>query len=436
MTVSCEMTSPGIHLFVEKRNHRLQYTVFEIFMRRMGISAVLVADIDDFEAHTGPKLNYSTQTVSEGIPTLAPLGILFEKRIQPHEIEWSVEGDLLFPIQNHVLGFDPLAAIFYLLSRYEEYLPHRKDEHGRFLSEQSVLVEANCHQVPLVELYVDRLFEWLAGFYPSLKRSKSSYTPWVTLDVDQLFSMKAKGLVRSVVSTARDALRGRLMERTSVMLGRKSDPNDIYDRVDAILQPKQLRPVFFMQVGESSRYDVNNPPHLYDVRQRINEIALSGEIGLHPSYYSSERDGTIARELERLRQITSSGVSKSRQHFLRFILPQTFRTLAESGVTDDFSIGFHDRNGFRAGTCKPFGLFDLEKDETIQLTMYPMAWMDLVATRNFPREQDAWEELDRLLSAVKAHGGHFVSTWHPDVMAASDEHYSTWNIFERFVEHA
>jgi hypothetical protein len=35
------------------------------------------------------------------------------------------------------LPFDPLAATFYLVSRYEEYLPFIPDEHGRFPAKQS-----------------------------------------------------------------------------------------------------------------------------------------------------------------------------------------------------------------------------------------------------------------------------------------------------------
>jgi len=430
------MSGSNIYIFVEQRNHRIQYVTSEIFDRRLGIRATILSDLDDFEAHTGPKLNYSTLSVSEGIPSLTPAGILFEKRIQPQEMEIEANPDpVIFPIRNHALGFDPLAACFFLLTRYEEYLPHREDEHGRYLFDQSVIVKAGLHRRPLVEEFTERMWDWLKEFYPSLGRSVTSFDPQITIDVDQLFSMKAKGLVRSMLSTVRDTLRGKLVERTAVMLGRKLDPNDIYERVASFLTNTNIKPVYFFQVGESSRYDINNPPHLYAVRQRINEIALNGSIGLHPSYYSSERPDLLTQELDRLRQITSSGVVLSRQHYLRFRLPQTFRELAELGVTDDYSMGYHDRNGFRAGSCKPFALFDLEKDETIQLIMHPMTWMDLCSMREHPREEDAWNELSALLDQVKLYGGECITTWHPEVLVASNEHYSSWNLFERFIQH-
>ena len=437
MKGSCEMSVSTIYIFVEKRNHRIQYVASEIFDRRLGMETVLLSDLDDFEAHTGPKLNYSTQSVSDGIPCLSPAGILFEKRIQPQEVELESDPDpILFPIRNHALGFDPLAACFYLLSRYEEYLPHREDEHGRYQFDQSLIVKAGLHRRPLVEEFTERMWNWLKEFYPALERHVGAFDPQITIDVDQLFSMKAKGLVRSMLSTARDTLRGKLLERSAVMLGRKLDPNDIYDRVSSLMVDAKSRPLYFFQVGESSRYDINNPPHLYAVRQRINEIALNGGVGLHPSYYTSERPELLTRELDRLRQITSSGMVLSRQHYLRFRLPQTFRELAERGVTDDYSMGFHDRNGFRAGTCKPFALFDLEKDETIQLLMHPMTWMDLSSMREHPREADAWNELADLIEKVKLHGGECITTWHPEVLVASNEHYSSWNLLERYIQHA
>ena len=37
-----------------------------------------------------------------------------------------------------VLPYDIFAASFYLISRYEEYLPHVKDEYGRFTAEESL----------------------------------------------------------------------------------------------------------------------------------------------------------------------------------------------------------------------------------------------------------------------------------------------------------
>ena len=323
-----------------------------------------------------------------------------------------------------------------MLSRYEEYLPHRKDEHGRYLSEQSIIVQHEWTATPKVEEWIDLLWEWLRAKFENLERKSSTFEAKVTVDVDQLFALKAKGLVRSMLAVGKDLAGGGLGQRIAVASGRQKDPNDIYDRIIDAVGKSRASSMFFFQVGESSRFDVNNPPHLYEVQQRINEVALGSPVGLHPSYFSSDQPSKMTSEIERLRQIISSSVYDSRQHYLRFRLPDTFRLLAEVGIKDDYSIGYTDRNGFRAGTCKAFQIYDLERDEILPIREHPMAWMDLVASRIHLRTDEAWKELDAFISTVKSHGGQLITTWHPEVLAKSDEGYSTWDIFERFISDA
>jgi len=430
------MSTTTIHILISKRTPRVMYVIAEVFERRLGLTTKVWTDLDDFETQTGPKFNYSDLESSEGIPKLVPSGILFEKRIQIQDLEaGDAELPILFPRKGHALGFDPLAASFFLLSRYEEYLPHRSDEHGRYDSNQSILIQRKWQHMPLVEMYSEKLATWLHQSYPSIPGLRGEFKPMITVDVDQIFAMKAKGLVRSMVATAKDTVMGRGVQRANVMLGRKPDPNDMYDRLLESCKSAVVEPLFFFQVGESSRFDINNPPHLNEVRQRINEIALRSRVGIHPSYYSSTKQGTIAKELERLREITSESIQVSRQHYLRFQLPRTFHELADLGIQEEYSMGYHEFNGFRAGTCWPFKLFDLEKEEVVDITLYPTAWMDLTAIRLHPREEDAWQELLDLKEITAKYKGYLITTWHPEVLVASNEDYSSWNIFDRLIEH-
>lgn len=433
------MPTSTIHILVTKKTNRLRYIVSEVFERRLGLTPIILTDIEAFRMIESPKLNYSDHATAEGVLVIRPSGILFDKRVQAIETDVLYRPSAqryLFPMDRHQLGFDPLAACFYLLSRYEEYLPHRKDDHGRYLSEQSIIVQQGWSLSPKVEEWIEELWGWLSEKYPALERKKHQFGVLVSVDVDQVFAIKAKGLVRSVFASGKDLVTGNVGQRWSVLSGRRKDPNDVYDRIIDQVGGSNASNIFFFQVGESTRFDVNNPPHLSAVRQRINEIALSSTIGLHPSYFSSDQPSKFFGEIERLRQIVSSGIYHSRQHYLRFQLPDTFRSLAEIGITDDYTIGFVDRNGFRAGTCKPFNLYDLEKDEILPVLEHPMAWMDLVASRVHPRDVEAWNELEALINAVKKYGGQLITTWHPEVLAESDEGYSTWGIFDRLISNA
>ena len=81
----------------------------------------------------------------------------------------------------------------------------------------------------------------------------------------------------------------------------------------------------------------------------------------------------IAEEKSWLEEITGETISASRQHYLKLKLPVTYQQLIKNGIEEDYTIGYHDAYGFRAGTCKPFLFFDVEKNETTKLRLFPFA---------------------------------------------------------------
>jgi hypothetical protein len=52
-------------------------------------------------------------------------------------------------------------------------------------------------------------------------------------------------------------------------------------------------------------------------------------------------------------------------------LPETFRHLLDTGIQEDFSMGYGSINGFRASVASPFYWYDLEKEQTTYLLLYP-----------------------------------------------------------------
>ena len=61
---------------------------------------------------------------------------------------------------NSVFGtvdFDIFGAAFYLISRYEEYLPHTKDNHHRYLAYQSLAYQQHFLELPLVNIWAVEL---------------------------------------------------------------------------------------------------------------------------------------------------------------------------------------------------------------------------------------------------------------------------------------
>jgi hypothetical protein len=162
-------TKEMLLIFTSENTRRLQYTLQLIFAELLDIPCDVTTDAQQFQSYTGTKLNYSSQQQDDGIFIYAT-ELLFETGIRKHEINiGSYENIKTLFHHDHEsdLPFDPFAASFYLVSRYEEYLPFQPDEHGRFPEQQSLNVKAGFFETPVVNHYA--LF--LSSFFNHVTRN-------------------------------------------------------------------------------------------------------------------------------------------------------------------------------------------------------------------------------------------------------------------------
>ena len=429
--------SNSILIYSDKRSNRLTYIGNYVFGNRCGLEVSFTNNPAELDVADCPIINYSFDANLPGI-LVRPAKLLFEKwpTLQEIDVDSSGEIPLLFSDSNSKFGHDPFAAAFYLLSRYEEYLPFVQDVHNRFLSTASILSKYKAVEVPLVDAYISNIRNELKVNYQHIVLSSESFRDEVTVDVDQLLMYRSKGLARTILGAMSDMISRpkKVPERLSVLLGQSKDPLEVYDEIISKCTSKDIRPIFFFQVGETSQFDLNNPVHIPNVKQRINEIALDSDMGFHPSYFSSENDAQLDLEFERLQSVSNSRISRSRQHYLRYRMPGTFRHLEELGMTSEHSVGFADVNGFRAGTSHPFPFFDLDRDEAGTLMLHPFVFMDICAVRNSENSDVALKSLIKLRDAVKKYGGVFSTVWHPEVLIGLHGSIHAWDLFNHIIE--
>ena len=122
-------------IYVSKLTNRVGYTLNLIFKSILHIPFEITLDENYFAAFEGCKLCYSDKKIGDGL-YIKSVKLLYQTSIENLEIQISEYEDL--PIffatygKDQTLPFDIFAASFYLVSRYEEYLPHHKDHHQRF----------------------------------------------------------------------------------------------------------------------------------------------------------------------------------------------------------------------------------------------------------------------------------------------------------------
>lgn len=145
-------------VFSNTITHRLQYAADFIGREITGKPCVLTDDANIFADAYGYRLNYSTQRLTDFEFQIHPHSLLFETGIQPqaiHCFDW--DGEKAFFKTGGDLPFDIFAAVFYLLSRYEEYLPHTKDMYGRYAHENSLAFREGFLNTALVNRWINKL---------------------------------------------------------------------------------------------------------------------------------------------------------------------------------------------------------------------------------------------------------------------------------------
>jgi len=169
-------------------------------------------------------------------------------------------------------------------------------------------------------------------------------------------------------------------------------------------------------------------------------VAGGHRLGLHYAYESGNDQGALSEEIERIRRFlgdvaqASAGLD-ARGHYLRMTTPDTWNCLADAGVSDDWTLGFAEAAGFRAGTAKAYRPIDLRTGRIIPIVVHPLIAMDvtLMSPRYSGLTHD--QSVDRVLSiwdAMRPTGGDFVLLWHNDSLITAGEKAAFRKLLKRF----
>jgi hypothetical protein len=337
--------------------------------------------------------------------------------------------------------FDVLAASFYLISRYEEYLPHQKDEYGRFAHTSSLAHREQFLNVPLVNLWLESLRKKLKAKFPTLIFRRRSFKFIATYDIDIAWSYKHKGWARNLGGFLKNLSQGKwsqLSERIAVLRGKQADPYDCYEWLDALHLYCRIKPVYFFLVAQKLQgYDRNIATSSKALQKLINYCAGLSKTGVHPSWQSSvaPNHNVLLEEKEWMEAIIDKPAERSRQHYIKLSLPETYRRLISCGLLKDYSMGYGSTNGFRASVASSFLWFDLEKNETTPLRIYPFCFMDANSYYELGHSaRDAYEELMQYYNTLKKLNGLFIIIWHNHFLG-SDKNFKTWKeMYELFLK--
>lgn len=404
----------------------------------MGIEHELTIDSDAFKNYSGAKINYSDSKISDDEFYIQPHSLLFENEIREQEINCFIAGNnKAFFKTTGDFSFDIFAASFYLLSRYEEYLPYEKDIYGRFAHENSLAYREGFLNLPLINT-------WIVDFAEKLKKKSPpgslrtivnfqarTFNFLPTYDIDIAYSYKHKGLLRNTGGFFRSPS----LERIKVLTGGSKDPFDCYNWLDHLHKQYHLDPIYFFLVAEKNgEFDKNILPHTDAMWHLVKKHAVHYKIGIHPSWQSNTKVYVLETEMEWLAEMSGiKHITISRQHYIKFSLPHTYRVLTEAGIENEYSMGYGSINGFRASVASSFFWFDLEKEVQTSLRIHPFCFMD--ANSYYEQKQNTeqtYEELMHYYTVCKTVNGTLITIWHNNFLGTAKEFKGWKEMYEKF----
>jgi hypothetical protein len=343
--------------------------------------------------------------------------LLFEQGLSDLDInvqDWDNTKGFFAAGERSHLPFDIFAASFYLLSRYEEYMPHVKDEFGRFMAKQSLGYKNRFLNQPVVDIWAYKLRDALQVKFPDFVFKTRTYSIKPVIDVPMAFYFKQKGLLRTIGGTLNDIGRFKLKQlyqRYLVLMGFKRDPYDTFKWIIARQKQSEFKFMVLFLIGEYSTYDKNINTNKKQFISLIKSVADYCDVGIKASYFSLDNIKILKKEKQKMEAIINTDLKAVRNSFSKLNLPVSYRNLVELEIHQDFTMGYIDTLGFRAGTCTPFQFYDLDYEVQTPLQINPYHCLDF-ALLKYQSELDKMEHLQKLIDEVKAVNGTFIPVFH------------------------
>ncbi len=427
-------------VYTHKITPRLTYTFKHICKRILGLEVRFTSKIEDFIAHDSLKMSYTKQPLSNEL-FIRSNELLFEQGLSDLDInvqKWDNTKGFFATGERSDLPFDIFASSFYLLSRYEEYLPHVTDDFGRFMAKESLAYNHRFLNQPVVDIWAYKLRDVLQKRFPDFKFNERHFKIQPVIDVPTAFYFRQKGLLRTIGGTLNDIRRfelRQLYQRYTVLMGFNRDPYDTFKWIITKQKQSKFKFTVLFLIGDYSTYDKNINANKKQFVSLIKSVADYCDVGIKASYLSLDDISILKKEKLKMEAITNTDLKAVRHSFSKLNLPTSYRNLVELEINQDFTMGYIDTLGFRAGTCTPFQFYDLDYEVQTPLQINPYHCLDF-ALLKYQSELDKTEHLQKLIDEVKAVNGTFAAVFHNYTFSDLDRWKGYRSLFNIILESA
>lgn len=322
---------------------------------------------------------------------------------------------------------DVFGSIFFVLTRYDEWVLPARDALARFPATESFLYKAGLLERPVVDEWIDDLASFIPADWPRARAGRGSGGVRISCDVDWPFAKEQISLPRALLQAA--AALGRSPGRAPGMLGRWArarilgyQQDEFRETLDWIMDTNERvgnRVTFyFIPRATSVRYDNHLRFDTAPVQDLLRQIHSRGhELGVHPGFATATSGKAFRQSVDAFRRhLDRAGISLDsiggRQHYLRWDARHTAYYYERNGLAHDSTLGFAQAPGFRCGTSHEHRLFDLERNRMLDLVERPLVVMESALLASSGRGERAHATLAALKHRCLRHKGRFGLLWH------------------------
>lgn len=394
-------------VFIDQVSPRIRYVLEELFARRLHCELTIYTDQAAYKTDSSPfKLQYVTAKIDD-LPGFVVIrdNFMLEDQVNlnftPSVGQFSLSARaqntlndkllgcrstkidstqinqwLEMPLpciftSDSSLGFDVFAMAFYSLSRYEEFQPFKSDIHGRFSYDNALESQWGNPSAPHVDI---AFFHFLNAIHAEHLVTQANVV--ATFDIDIAFQFKGRRLKRQITSMLR--FPQLLFKRMAVLFGAE-DAFDSSSTVVPFVKNKNVEHRVFWLCSKRVKGVNRQVNRSYaPFQNQLRAISKEHPIGLHPSFSLLPKE-TWQEEKQWLETVTQQSVEHSRQHFVHVLFPDTYHELQKMNIKHDWSMGYADNIGFRAGTAYDYQWFDLSHNTATELVVHPFCIMDVTA---------------------------------------------------------
>lgn len=425
-------------VYTHKITPRLTYAFRHICSRILNVPVSFTTKVEEFIAHDSMKMSYTKQPLSSEL-SIKNHELLFEQGLSDLDIhvqDWGTTKCFFLTSDKSSLPFDIFAATFYLLSRYEEYLPHVRDEYGRFLATESLAFKEGFLHQPVIDIWAYKFKAVLQAHFPDFEFPIRNYKVQPVIDVPVAYYFIEKGLLRTFGGAVNDLFQlklKRFYRRFQSIAGLKRDPYDTFKWIITKQKQTPNKFIVFFLIGEYSTFDKNININKKRFVALIKNVADYCKIGLKVSFLALDDKEMLKKEKRTMESTTNYPLEASRHSFSKLNLPESYRNLIELEIKQDFTMGYINHIGFRAGSCTPFLFYDLDYEVQTPLQINPFHCVDY-ALLHRQSLLDKKEDMQRIIREIKKVNGTFVPIFHNYSFSDMDRWQGFRELFKTVLE--